>query len=145
MASSETISKEYGVRMKPADFFFHGLVEQHDEQYLKMREIQACGVKGFRRDPDIIHERGVSSSVGAVDAYEHLAPIIDTDRAMVFLMNLVKSKGAKLITRTIHGDLLYLENDLRREFSADIIINATGLASKHFIFSPLGLDEWVLS
>ena len=70
----------------------------------------------------------MNPAYGAVDAYEHLAPIIDTDVCMKFLQELVTSKGATLITRTIKGDLFDQEASLRSEFSADVLINCTGLA-----------------
>ncbi|GME34235.1 nucleotide-binding domain-containing protein [Neofusicoccum parvum] len=103
-------------------------VEQDEDQRDKMIEIMASGVRGFRHDENIIHERGINKSYGAVDAYEHLAPVIDTDTCMAFLKDLVASKGAKLITRTIKGDLFDQEQSLRAEFQADAIINATGLS-----------------
>ncbi|KAM7212575.1 D-aspartate oxidase [Rhypophila decipiens] len=128
IAASKELSELAGVRMKCADFFFPVPVEQDPAQMSKMLEIIASGVRGFRRDPAIIAERRVDQNYGAVDAYEHLAPIIDTDVSMAFLMKLVVSKGAKMVTRTISGDLLNQEAQLRAEFNADVIINATGLA-----------------
>lgn len=128
IAASKTLSEQAGVRMKPADFFFPVPVEEDPAQMSKMLEIMASGVRGFRRDPAIMKERHVNMAYGAVDAYEHLAPIIDTDVAMTFLMDLVVAKGAQTVTRTLVGDLLDQEASLRQEFGADIIINATGLA-----------------
>jgi len=117
-----------GAKMKGSDFFFPCSIENDSAQESKMREIMASGVRGFRRDPKIIQERGISSHYGAVDAYEFLAPIIDTDKSMMWLMELVKQKGAKLITRTLEGDLFTLEAQLRQEYGVDAIVNATGLA-----------------
>ena len=128
MAASSTLAEKSGVRMKPAGFFFPFPVEENPTQTSKMHEIIASGVRGFRHDPAIIKERRINTGYGAVDAYEHLAPIIDSDMSMIFLMDLVKSKGARMITRTITGDLLDQELALRHEFNADVIINATGLA-----------------
>lgn len=128
MAASPTLSKVSGVRMKGADIFFPVPIEQDQAQMYKMLEIMAQGIRGFRRDPAIIKERRVDPAYGAVDAYEHLAPIIDTDVCMKFLKELVTAKGAKLISRTITGDLCNQEDGLRAEFSADVIINCTGLA-----------------
>jgi D-amino-acid oxidase len=128
IAASKSLSELAGVRMKGADFFFPAPIEEDMHEMSKMLEILGSGIRGFRRDPAIIQERRVSKSYGAVDAYEHLAPIIDTDVCMAFLKDLVASKGAKLVTRTIHGDLLDQEQTLRDEFKADVIINATGLA-----------------
>ncbi|KAK7520017.1 nucleotide-binding domain-containing protein [Phyllosticta citriasiana] len=128
IAASKSLSELSGVRMKGADFFFPVPIEQDAEQMAKMLEIMASGIRGFRRDPSIIKERRVNAAYGAVDAYEHLAPIIDTDACMAFLKDLVVSKGAKLTTRTIRGDLFAQEHALRDEFAADAILNATGLA-----------------
>ncbi|EJD35638.1 nucleotide-binding domain-containing protein [Auricularia subglabra TFB-10046 SS5] len=122
-------NKLSGVQMKPAVFFFPCQIETDSAKLTKMHEIIASGVRGFRRDPGIRHERRVNPSFDVVDAYEHLAPIIDTDAAMAFLKDLVTAKGAKFVTRTIRGDLFSQEHALRREFAADAIVNASGLAS----------------
>ncbi|KAI4600476.1 hypothetical protein KJ359_000831 [Pestalotiopsis sp. 9143b] len=92
-----------------------------------MHEIMASGVRGFYRSADLIDERRVDPAYGAVDAYELLAPIIDTDKAMEWLTGLVRRKGAQLVTETISEDLLGIEDDLRARFAADVIINCTGL------------------
>ncbi|GLI81903.1 hypothetical protein PoHVEF18_010297 [Penicillium ochrochloron] len=128
IAASKSLSELAGVRMKCADFFFPVPIEEDPAQMSKMLEIIASGVRGFRRDPVIMDERRVNPMYGAVDAYEHLAPIIDTDVSMKFLKDLVVAKGAKLVTRTIVGDLLDQEANLLAEFGADVIINCTGLA-----------------
>ncbi|KAK8115955.1 nucleotide-binding domain-containing protein [Apiospora sp. TS-2023a] len=119
-----------GVRMKHVNFFFPEPVEANPGETAKMLEIMASGVRGFRRDAAaIMKERRVNRDYGAVDAYEHLAPVIDTDACMKFLTELVAAKGAQLVTREVRGDLLDQEADLRAEFGADAIVNATGLAS----------------
>ena len=53
--------------------------------------------------------------------------MIDTDAYMLWLQALVTSKGAELITERISGDLLMQEEKLLELFSADFIVNATGL------------------
>jgi D-amino-acid oxidase len=118
-----------GARMIKSDFFFPYKIEDDVTQESKMLEIMASGVRGFRHDSKIIEERRVNPSYGAVDAYEFLAPIIDTDQAMSWLMNLVQEKGASLISRRIEGDLFTLESELRKQYMADAIVNATGLAA----------------
>lgn len=128
IAALGQLSEDSGVRMKGADFFFPCPIEDDMQQMSKMLEIMSSGIRGFRRDANIIRERGIDPAYGAVDAYEHLAPIIDTDQAMTWLRNLVQGKGAKLMTRTIKGDLFHQESSLRAEYDADVIINATGLA-----------------
>ena len=129
IAASNELSEASGVRMKCADFFFPRSIEEDMQQMSKMLEIMSSGVRGFRRDARIIKERNVDETYGAIDAYEHLAPVIDTDQAMGWLTRLVEQKGAKLVTETIVGDLFGQELSLRAKYKADIIVNATGLAA----------------
>ena len=94
-----------------------------------MTEMANSGVAGFKRVArDLIGERGIDLEHGGVDAYEIMAPVIDTDQAMAWLMNLVKAKGAIMHTDTVCGDLLQQENQLRERFQADVIVNCTGIA-----------------
>ncbi|KAI8959567.1 FAD dependent oxidoreductase [Daldinia sp. FL1419] len=130
IASIPALSEASGVRMMPSDFFFPELVESDKAQVSKMTEIMASGVRGFYRGADIIDERGIDPSYGAVDAYELLAPVIDTDKAMVWLTELVESKGAHLVTDTIRDDLVEIEDVLRDRFEADAIVNCTGLQAQ---------------
>ncbi|KAI1389236.1 FAD dependent oxidoreductase [Hypoxylon trugodes] len=130
IASIPGFSDASGVRMMPSDFFFPEPVESDKAQVSKMTEIMASGVRGFYRGADIIDERGIDPSYGAVDAYELLAPVIDTDKAMGWLMELVESKGANLITETIQDDLVEIEDSLLSRFEADVIINCTGLQAQ---------------
>ncbi|KAF3761687.1 FAD dependent oxidoreductase [Cryphonectria parasitica EP155] len=117
-----------GVKMMPSGFFFPRPVESDPAQFSKMAEIISSGVKGFRHDRKLIEQRRVDPTYGAVDAYELLAPIIDTDQAMMWLMSVVLSKGAATVTETITGDLIDQEETLRARFGADAIVNATGLS-----------------
>ncbi|KAK8862027.1 nucleotide-binding domain-containing protein [Apiospora arundinis] len=127
IASIPALSEASGVRMMPSDFFFPAPVETDAAQQSKMVEIMASGVRGFYRGEDLMIERDVDPSYGAVDAYEVIAPIIDTDKAMDWLMQLVEGKGANLVTETIGDDLLDIEPQLLERFDADVIINCTGL------------------
>ena len=136
IAAKPDLAREAGVSMKPADFFFPFHVEEDLTQLAKMEEIAASGVRGFRHSASILQERNINSEYGAVDAYELLAPVVDTDRAMSWLMDLVQRKGARLVTRTIHGDLLEQEQALRAEYAADVVINATGIAGTELAGDP---------
>ncbi len=129
IASIPSLSRESGVRMMPSDFFFPENVDEDPRQYSKMAEIMASGVRGFYRGSDIIDDRGVDPSYGAIDAYELMAPIIDTDKAMHWLTSLVESKGARFVTETIKDDLINVEDSLRARFNADVIVNCAGLQS----------------
>ncbi|RYP71491.1 hypothetical protein DL771_004746 [Monosporascus sp. 5C6A] len=70
-----------------------------------------------------------STGFGLKWGYRHRAPVIDTDAAMKFLMELVRDKGAVLETREIKGDLHLHERELMDDFQADIIVNASGLGA----------------
>ena len=128
IAASPKLSAEAGVRMRESSFFFPCPVEEDETQLSKMNEIMRSGVRGFRRDPNLMERFDIDPTYGAVDAYQHLAPIIDTDRCMTWLMGMVQSKGARFLTETIHGDLFTQEDELRERFGADVIVNCTGLA-----------------
>ncbi|KAL4946470.1 hypothetical protein BDV06DRAFT_218397 [Aspergillus oleicola] len=67
---------------------------------------------------------------GLKDAYEHLAPVVDTNVAMRFLMKLIKEKGADFQTHNIEGGLLEQEDHLLSYYHADVIVNATGLGAR---------------
>ena len=103
-----------------------------------MREIMRSGVVGFRHDVNIIHESGVRNIIGddgtvetkPQDAYELLSPMIDTDRAMEALLDIVKDKGANIVTEPIKGSLLDQEAELLNRFHAKAIINAAGLGAR---------------
>lgn len=117
-----------GVRMKKSAFFFPYAIPDDQVQFQKMLDIEKSGVRGFLHSASLIQHYGINPSHVVADAYELLAPIIDTDQAMTWLMDLVESKGATFVTETIHGDIFDHELELRQRFHADVIINATGLA-----------------
>ncbi|KAF9269267.1 FAD dependent oxidoreductase [Marasmius fiardii PR-910] len=129
IASDEELSAVAGVRMKPSAFYFPNPVDGDDFQREKMEEIAASGVVGFKRGgKTLIEKRRIDPAHGGIDAYEIMAPVIDTDTAMAWLMALVKAKGAKMITETVTGDLLKQEQQLRERFGVEAIINCTGIA-----------------
>ena len=127
IASDHDLSALSGVRMRRASFLFPGSIEDDPVQLSKMREIQQSGIRGFIRDRCLMRVPGVNKDYGVSDSYEHLAPIIDTDKAMGWLMQIVQAKGARLMTEIIRGDLFTQEEELLARFGADAIVNATGL------------------
>ena len=116
-----------GVRMKRSAFFFRRPIEDDVPQSKKLQEIARSGVENLRHDPNLVYEHKVDPEYGIQDAYEHLAPVIDTDVAMAWLMTTVQRKGAHFITQTIRGDLFAQEDEIRAKLGIDIIVNATGL------------------
>ncbi|SPO02960.1 uncharacterized protein DNG_05641 [Cephalotrichum gorgonifer] len=130
IAADPDLSRDSGVRMKNSAFFFPYKMEENEEQYQKMIDIKNSGVRGFKHSSSLIEHYGISPDYGCEDGYELVAPVIDTDTAMSWLMGLVGSKGAKFVTEAIDGDLFNHEHSLRERFGADIIVNATGLAGR---------------
>ena len=63
---------------------------------------QACSSTDIHHSSEDLHG-------GLQDTYECLAPIIDTDVAVAFLMHIVLSKGDQIYTDTVLGDLLEQE------------------------------------
>ncbi|KAF9016600.1 FAD dependent oxidoreductase [Hymenopellis radicata] len=122
---------DHGIQMRMANFFFDQKMEDMPDrgQLDKFEEIMAQkDIKGVRRDANIVHEHEVNQKAGVVDAYQHFAPVIDTDAYMHWLRFVLVCKGAVMETRRINGDLPHQEEELLAEYGADAIVNATGLA-----------------
>ncbi|KAF7335045.1 D-amino-acid oxidase [Mycena venus] len=128
MAATPYLSDEYAVVMRDAIFFFEKPVNEDAKHLRKMREIERSGVSGFLHDKNLTHPFGIDNSK-YVDAYKLRSPMIDTDVALTKITKLVKSKGAQFITLTLTGKLVDQEADLLQKYSADAIVNATGLGS----------------
>jgi D-amino-acid oxidase len=81
MAKDHKVAIEAGVKLRRSIFFFKGNVDEDAGQKEKMDQISTSKIiKGFRRGAELANEEGVLPSYGIVDAYEHLAPVIDTDK-----------------------------------------------------------------
>jgi D-amino-acid oxidase len=86
-------------------------------------------IPGFERDSLLVTKHAVSQEAGVIDAYKHISPVIDTDAYMMWLRSIVESKGGKLVTEHIAGDLWEQEDELLERFDAHYIVNATGLGA----------------
>ncbi|BCS29961.1 FAD-dependent oxidoreductase [Aspergillus puulaauensis] len=127
IANSPSLSAAVGVQMKPATFFTIHPVAESPSLLQKVNEMRTSGVRDVIHDADLIPKYGINPAYGIVDAFEFLAPVIDTDTGMAWFTKLVEQKGATLITQTITGDLFSQENEIRMDYNADAIVNATGL------------------
>ncbi|KAJ3548551.1 hypothetical protein NM688_g5281 [Phlebia brevispora] len=129
-ALQETLPVEaHGIRMRTANFFFDRPIEENEEEYNKMREIETAKIRGFVHDPTLVKKHEISRTAAVVDAYKHTSPVIDTDVYMLWLRSVVGAKGGKFVTRHISGDLLEHEDELLEEYEANILINCTGLGA----------------
>jgi len=139
---------EFGASVKKLNqFFFHDLSTEtvdNKADYLKLEEIKIEAHKQDKRIDNLkIHDttkiQEVLDGIG-VDkewqkqlkyGYTHDAPIVNTDKAMVFLMTLVMNKGADLETKEFKGKtLVEYGSELKEHYGADAIVNATGLGAK---------------
>jgi D-amino-acid oxidase len=116
------------VELRPCTVVTTGGIDENKILSDKVDWIQQSGISGFRRDAGLLNEYNINPE-GLTEAYEYTAPVINTDLAMSFLMDLVKAKGAQLRTGAVEGDLLEQESQLLKEYQVDAIINATGLGA----------------
>lgn len=135
LAEDTSLARRFGVQLRKNLSCFPMPIEDHEVENERLHAIRNAGLLEFRHDRNLIQEYD-TSCYGAEDAFQHLSPVIDTDQAMSFLMELVKSKAATLITGTVKGDLLEREGELKEIYGVDIIVNATGLSGRELGRDP---------
>ena len=87
-------------------------------------------VRRFRHDPALIIENGVNPDFDVQDAYTHLAPMIDTDQYMPWLLAEARKAGCGIVEAKIAGPLSAPGNKLVRQYGVDAIVNCTGLGAR---------------
>jgi D-amino-acid oxidase len=117
-----------GVFLRPVVFYFRSPVAERPKDLAKMNELKDK-VRDFIHSPALISAHGVSPKAGVVDAYSHLAPMIDTDAYMAWLMKQVRSSGCEVLRGRAFGDLREREESLRNLFHVDAIVNCSGLGA----------------
>jgi D-amino-acid oxidase len=117
-----------GVFVRPAHFYFRRPLHEDPFELGKMHELRPH-VHGFRHDPDLIERNGIEPSAGARDAYVHLAPMIDTDTYMGWLLDRVLEAGCEVRRCRVEGPLVEREVALCRHFGVEAIVNCTGLGA----------------
>ena len=155
----QTISKmlngrlkiEFGVAITKLNQFFYHVLDKpnpgntNDEDRMKLEALQIEAENG-RVDNLMVHHQMASlgpifDGIGVDDAwrkklkagYTHDAPIVNTDKAMVYLMALVESKGAEFETKELKGNLKAISSSLVEQYHASAIVNATGLGAKELL------------
>ncbi|MCH9728550.1 MAG: FAD-binding oxidoreductase [Actinomycetia bacterium] len=117
-----------GVSLRPAVFYFRQRVEDNPGELEKMRKVEQR-VPGFLHDPALVAAHGVNPDTGVIDAYSYLAATVDTDRYLAWLSQQAHAAGVTITHRAVSGPLVAQEQELRAEFSAEVIVNCTGLGS----------------
>jgi D-amino-acid oxidase len=128
-------SVETGVFVRPVTYYFKRPIAEKRYHQAKMEELKH-EVHGFRHDPALIAEHGVNP-IGLEDAYTHLAPMVDTDVYMPWLLREARKEGCRVVERKIAGPLSGQAESLAREFQVDAIVNCTGLGAKELTGEPM--------
>ncbi|KAI9368481.1 FAD dependent oxidoreductase [Aspergillus egyptiacus] len=135
LARDPELASASGVRMRKCTSFSTFRVGVDEATYERMQTARRIAPRGFRWGLKTLadeYEVNVDAGGGLRDGYEHYAPVIDTDVAMAFLVQLVTDKGAVLVTETVHGDeLVEREEYLRDVYRADVIVNAMEVDNTH--------------
>ncbi len=118
-----------GVYLRPVTFYFRRPVHEDPRQRAKMEEL-AGRVQGFRHDAALIGANGVNRRLGLCDAYTHLAPMIDTDVYLAWLLDEVRRAGCRVVTGKVCARLPGQAEALAREHRADAVVNCTGLGAR---------------
>jgi len=118
-----------GVSIRPVTFYFRNKIEDNAFHLEKMIEIERH-VPGFRRGQELLRRSDINQDIGLVDAYQHLAPMVDTDVYMAWLLEQCRRAEIRVITRRLEGLLVDQEQALKREFGAQLIVNCAGLGAK---------------
>jgi D-amino-acid oxidase len=117
-----------GVFLRPVNFYFKRPIADDRREREKRDEIRDK-VRDFRHDPALIGEHGINPDLGLRDAYTYLAPMIDTDVYMHWLLGEVRRAGCRIVEGTINGPLREQEQTLARVYGADAIVNCAGLGA----------------
>ncbi len=121
-------NRETGVFLRPATFYFRQRIEEDRRQSAKMEELKGK-VRGFQHDAGLIEANGINPALGIRDAYSYLAPMIDTDVYMKWLLREVRRTGCKIVERRLTGPLREQEEALVQQFGIDAIVNCSGLGA----------------
>lgn len=118
-----------GVHLRPVTFYFRRPVHEDPFQHQKMQEL-AGKVQGFRHDAALIAANRINPRLGLCDAYTHLAPMIDTDVYLRWLLEEVRRAGCRVVESKVAGTLAGQEEELARACGADTVVNCTGLGAR---------------
>ena len=88
-------------------------------------------LKGFSRKLfNFFSSSAVNTDTGVVDAYQHMAPMVDTVTYMQWLYKQCRDKSCRFVHDEIHGLLREQAEDLKRKYKAQLIFNCSGLSAK---------------
>ena len=118
-----------GVFLRPVTFYFRRPLSEQPGQMHKLNELRRV-VGDAEHDAGLIEAQGINPRLGYRDAYRHLAPMIDTDAYLRWLMEETVRLGCQIEQRMLSGRLADQAAPLRQEYGACAIVNCTGLGAK---------------
>ena len=92
----------------------------------------------------------MNADTGVVDAYQHMAPMVDTVVYMQWLYEQCKDKGCRFVHDEIKGLLRDQAEKLKKKYKAQFIFNCSGLSAKELagdkdVYPLRGIKEIVLT
>lgn len=118
-----------GVHLRQVYFYFSRELEQDPFELGKMKELAPL-VDDFERGLQIVDAAVDQSFRGGIrDAYRHMAPMVDTDVYMAWLLEQARTRGVVFAHEKIAGNLIEIEEALLARFEASAIVNCAGLGA----------------
>ena len=122
-------SEETGIYLRDVYFYFKYVLESQPSDLGKMNELKDK-VDGFERGLHIVNDSiDLSFQGGIKDAYKHMAPMVDTDVYMKWLLRYAQDIGCEIVHQKITINVVENEQELLRRFNAKAIVNCAGLGS----------------
>ena len=118
-----------GVFLRPVTFYHRHPIRDDAALRTKVDEL-SVRVQRFRHDPALIGENGINPRLGYRDAYSYLAPMIDTDVYLHWLLGEVRGSGCRIAEGRVSGALRDQEAALARRYGVAAIVNCTGLGAR---------------
>ena len=125
-----------GVFLRPVTFYFKRPIEEDRREREKIVEL-ADKVRQFKHDPALIRANGINPELGLRDAYTYLAPMIDTDVYMSWLLGEVHRAGCRIIEGKVVGPLREQAEALARAYGVEAIVNCAGLGARELAEEPV--------
>lgn len=117
-----------GVYLRPVNYYLRRPLEEDAVHRAKVAELVHL-VPAFRHDAGLIDENGVQPRGVYRDAYQYLAPMIDTDVYLPWLERELRNAGCEFHERQVRGPLLEQTSTLLGQYRAAAIVNCAGLGA----------------
>lgn len=132
---------ETGVFLRPVTFYFPRPIDEMPDEREKVRAL-AETVREFRHDPALIEENGVGREAarGLRDAYTYLAPMVDTDVYLAWLLAEVRRLGALVREERVEGSLDEIWSDLLERHDAEVLVHCAGLGARELVGDTVERD-----